>query len=351
MAAAPSPPEWVVSTVARTAPRPARRQLSLLVVAAALVALTAADKAFGLVQQPLYLATAAYGFILVALIWAGLSRLRRRRGLSIYAVCLFFLMATTGYVFAWKAVADPTPVWLLRELKRADSYIESGNLDVALLGLRELDRRAPHSYGVLSRLGAAYYRQGNFGAAVQNFRAAAAVAPKDLRWRALTDWGQSYWKSGESRRALELYRQAWDLGVPPTEQPLWHYRVASALFDLGEFDQAIPEYEQVVASRSEYAAAALYNIACALAQRQRDSTPLSTELAAQAVDYLRRAWARADNDDDRRALLDGILGGQSQRDPDLDPLRDTLPFRQFAETLRQVAESPPEQSPLLGENP
>ena len=305
--------------------------MPLLLGALVLALMAVADKLYGLVQRPFMLATAAYVLLLALLAWSTFGRGRAARRLSAYTACLLFLLATTSYVLAWKVSSDPTPVILLNQLDRADEYIEAGELDTALLGLRELNRRFPRTYGVLSRLGAAQYRQGAFHTAVRHFTLAIEIAPPDQRWRAMVDLGQTYWQLGEPDQAIDRYLKARRLGVPAAELPLWHYRMAEALFDLEQYDEAIPEYETVAQSGGEYAAASLYNIACALAQMKASAG--NGALAKRAVQYLREAWSLASSAEDRDAMRIGLIGEEGERDPELDPLRKEPGFQEFVAEL------------------
>jgi len=320
-------------------PTTGSRAGSLLALALALALGAAADKLVGVIGAPSVLALAAY-------LGAGTALLRWprwRAPLRLGAV----LALTLAILLAWRALADPTPLTLWRELHAGDALLEANRRDDAMLRYRRAEQRAPHNPHVLIRLGAGYYRLGDYARAARAYERALHEARPPLaprhRWRIWIDLGQTYWKLGRASDALRAYQEAIRLGIPASERPLMDYRLAGAYFDLRDFDRSIEHYQRVAAAGGEYAAASLYNIACAYAQKYA-SAPQDRRPAylRAALDSLRLAWERATDPADRETFLDALVGGPDDLDHELDPIRPTPEMEAFLATLRRLR--PPARS-------
>lgn len=312
--------------------------LALATSGAVFTVLAVLDKVYGLVQHPLYLATAAYACLAALLLWTCVrgihlksSRLIR---LSLYAGFLILNVLTATYLFALKVSADPTPLMLNARLNQGDALLQKGERDEALLIYRDALKRYPESFPVLMRMGAATYQLGDFERAERYFTRASEQAPPESRWRALNDLGQTEWKLRRPEQAIELYLRARREGMPDSKPELieWHYRLGWAYFDVRDFDKAVEHYEAVALYGEKYAAASYYNMACALAQKLKatpaGSTAARSEIAGQAVDALREAW-KATEAAERPAFREGLVGSAEERDPELEPLRATAEFKHF----------------------
>lgn len=311
----------------------------LLALALALALGAAADKLVGIIGAPGVLALAAY-------LCACAAVLRSRR-LRVPLRVAAALGATVALLLAWRGLADPTPLALWRELHAGDALLEANRRDDAMLHYRRAEQWAPQNPHVLARLGAGYYRLGDYARAARAYERALREArpPLDPRrhWRIWIDLGQTYWKLGRAADALRAYQEAIRLGIPASERPLMDYRLAGAYFDLRDFDRSIAHYQRVAAAGGEYAAASLYNIACAYAQKYATAPPdqRATYLRA-AVDSLRLAWERAADPADRETFLAALVGGPDELDHELDPIRPTPEMQAFLAPLRRLR--PPARS-------
>lgn len=307
------------------------------------------DKVFGLVRAPLQLATLAYACLFVLLAWAFVRGIRVKRAqtvrLSAYAAFLILNVLTAAYVLAWRTSADPTPLVLQRQVRQqlaqGDALLNAGDRDGAHLIYREAYRRNPEAFQVLMRMGAVNYQAEDFERARRYYSRAIEQAPADSRWRALSDLGQTYWKLGQPEAAVGFYLQAQEAGIPPSDRVEWHYRIAWAYFDLNDYDAAIRHYAEVAEAGQAYAAASYYNIACAQAQKiERGVPPAERQrLVHAAVESLRRAWKATTTQEEVQSLRTGLLGGAEERDPELEPLRDTPEFTAFIRDLRAESAS------------
>lgn len=312
----------------------------MLAATGALCAILAAvDKIFGLMHRPLHLATLAYASLCLLLAWAcfrGIPvRPARLLRVSLYAGFLLLNLLTAAYVFAWKVSADPTPVVLQSELTHGDALLAAGDTDGAYALYRTANHRFPASFPVLMRLGAAEYRIGDYDRARRHFSRAVDVAPRGSRWKALNDLGQTFWKLKQPAQAVELYEQAGREGVPPAERAEWHYRLGWAYFDLNDYDAAIRHYRAVVDAGRKYVAASYYNIACALAEKEKGAHDPAErhQLTVEAVGSLRDAWDAIQTPEERLSLRTGLLGKAGSRDPELEPLRSSPAFQEFLHSL------------------
>lgn len=323
-----------------TWPRRIYPPLALAASGASLAVLAVMDKVFGLIHHPLHLATLAYAALLSLLGWAWLRGIHiqpaRLLRVSAYAAFLILNVLTGLYVFAWRVSADPTPMVLQAELDRGDQMLNAGDKDGAHLLYREAAERFPDSFPVMMRLGAVNYQTSDFERAKKYFSRALDLAPRDSRWRALNDLGQTYWKLQQPEEAIDLYEQARREGLPDSELLEWHYRLGWAYFDARNLDAAIEHYREVAKAGQKYAAASYYNIACALAQKIKQSPagPARDALVGDAVDSLRHAWSAINTPEEQEALRTGLLGSPSQRDPELAPLRGTPELTEFLHDIR-----------------
>jgi len=314
--------------------------LALAASGASFAVLAVMDKVFGLIHRPLHLATLAYAALLSLLGWAWYRGIHvkpaRLLRVSAYTAFLILNVLTGLYVFAWRVSADPTPVVLQAELDRGDQMLSAGDKDGAHLLYRDAAQRYPDSFPVMMRMGAVTYQTADFERAKKYFSRALELAPRDSRWRALNDLGQTYWKLQQPEQAIELYEQARREGLPDSELIEWHYRLGWAYFDARNLDAAIEHYREVARAGQKYAAASYYNIACALAQKinKMPSGAGRQALTADAVDSLRHAWSAINTPEEQQALRTGLLGSTSQRDPELAPLRGSQALTDFLHDIR-----------------
>lgn len=309
---------------------------------AAFAVLAVMDKLFGLVQRPLHLATLAYAILLSLLAWVWVRGIplkpARLLRMSAYAAVLILNVLTALYVFAWRVSADPTPVVLQTELQRGDELLEAGDKDDAHLIYREAAKRFPGSFAVMMRLGAVNYQVSDYERAKRYFSRAVELAPRESRWRALNDLGQTYWKLRQPEQAIELYEQAKQSGLPSSERVEWHYRLGWAYFDARNLDAAIEHYRAVARAGKQYTAASYYNIACALAQKitLSDDPGERRAMTREAVRSLRDAWGAITTEEEQQALRAGLLGGPEERDPELAPLRGSKELSAFLAEIRSA---------------
>jgi tetratricopeptide (TPR) repeat protein len=314
--------------------------LALAAAGATCAFLAAADKVFGLVQHPLYLATLAYVFLFVLVAWGFIRGIRvrptRRVRFSVYASVLLLTILTAAYVFAWRVSADPTPVVLQAELARGDALLEAGKKDEAHLAYLEAYKRYPNSFPVLMRMGAVSYRLTDYERARRFFTRAAEAAPSSSVWKAHNDLGQAYWMLKQPQKAIELYRQAREEGLPDSEQVEWHYRMAWAYFDANNYDAAIEQYRAVAQAGQKYSAASFYNMACAQAQKYAvtKDPAVRRALAQDAAANIRSAWVATTRPQDRRSLEESLMGSPERQDPDLAPLRKSPQLQALLRELR-----------------
>jgi tetratricopeptide (TPR) repeat protein len=324
-------------------PRRLYPPLALAASGAAFALLAVADKVFGLVQRPLYLATLSYASLFSLVAWGFVRGIQVKPSrfvrLSVYAACLTLTILTAAYAFAWRVSADPTPVMLQTELSRGDALLVNGDKDGAHLVYLEAYRRFPNSFPVLWRLGAVNYQTGDYERAEKYFTRALEVAPRDQRWRALNDLGQTYWRLRRPEQAIDLYLQAEREGMPPSELLEWHYRLGWAYFDVRDYDAAIHHYSIVAQQGETYAAASYYNIACAQAQKLNHVTdPHEREaLIREGVENLRSAWKATTSGEEKETLLRGLSGG----DPELAPLSKSPSYVAF---LQEISRDRPNSS-------
>jgi tetratricopeptide (TPR) repeat protein len=311
----------------------------LALAGAAFALLAVVDKVVGLVHHPMHLATLAYACLFVFVgwsLWRGValrpSRLFRP---SLYAATLILTFLTAAYIFAFRLSADPLPVLAWSELHRGDDLLAEGRKDEAHLIYRRAYRQFPGSFPVLMRMGAVSYQVSDYERAQKYYSRAVEVAPAESRWRALNDLGQAYWKLNQAETAIEHYQQARRSGMPESELNEWHYRLAWAYFDAGDYDAAIEHYLVVARNGEKYAAASYYNAACAQARKLAKALPEERPaLVRAAVENLRSAWKTTVDPEERDALLGGLDGPQEDRDPDLAPLAGTPEARALVRDLR-----------------
>lgn len=322
-------------------PRRHPAPLALAASGAVFSALAVIDKVFGLVQHPQYLATAAYVCLAGLLVWTCVRgiHLRTARFLrpSVYAGFLILNILTAAYVFALKVSADPTPLLLRTRLNQGDAMLARGDKDEALLLYRETYQTYPSSFQVLMRMGAVNYQLGDFEHAQRYFSKALENASPDNRWRALNDLGQSYWKLHRPEEAIHSYLEAQKAGMPSGRPEMieWHYRLGWAYFDVKDYDKAIAHYQAVGNLHAKYAAASFYNVACAYAQKWNNAPDVSQrqQFAEKAVEALREAQKETEPAE-MPSFREGLLGSPQERDPELEPLRNTPEFAAYVRELK-----------------
>ncbi|MGV3720077.1 MAG: tetratricopeptide repeat protein [Actinomycetota bacterium] len=315
---------------------------ALAAAGAVFAVLAVMDKLFGLVHRPLHLATVAYAILLSLLGWVWLRGIPLKSArlvrVSAYGAVLILNVLTALYVLAWRVSADPTPVLLQSELQRGDDMLASGDKDGAHLAYRDAAKRFPSSFAVLMRLGAVNYQVADYDRAKKYFEQALEQAPRESRWRALNDLGQTYWKLRDPEQAIELYEQAKREGLPKSELVEWHYRLGWAYFDARNLNAAIEHYRAVAEAGKAYSAASYYNIACALAQQIAASKDEGERrsMTQEAVRSLRDAWNAINTEEEQQALRTGLLGGPEERDPELAPLRGSAELKTFLTEIRRT---------------
>ena len=329
-----------------TAPSEQREQKPLLALGTigALAAFCAVlDKLVGVVNRTLPLATLSYTCLCLVVAWCCVWGIRIRHPkplrISPFAALVSLIFLTAGYIVAWRASADPTPILyqgaIRAILKQGDDLLDAGQKTDAYIQYKDAFRRFPNSYSVLRRLGVAEYQLGDFEHARKHFQQALTVAAPDKQWRILNFLGQTEWKLGNQDAAIGYYDRAEREGMPASERVEWHYRLGWAYFDRGDYQSAIREYESVVHGGDRYVAASYYNIGCAQAQelkQTKDATARSL-LIKEAIANLGAALKAIRTPDERKSLRDGLMGGPRQRDPELAPLRNTEAFHRFLQSV------------------
>jgi Ca-activated chloride channel family protein len=145
---------------------------------------------------------------------------RRRRSHRRSAVKLVLPIALLSGALLLSSLL-PQPCWAADGRKAAQAY-EQGDYETALKGFIDAQLNDPDNPEVLYNVGNAYYKNGNFDAAGQQYRDAldklgAADQRPDLAARLHYNLGNARFRAGDYPRAVEHYEKALELTPDDTQ--------------------------------------------------------------------------------------------------------------------------------------
>ena len=136
----------------------------------------------------------------------------------------------------------PETIYTVAQLiEQADEAYERGDLDKALMILREANYRKPYDAEILYKIAFIHYKKGAYQDAIEALEDALKGDDKDSAIYALM--ASAYRAKKQYAKAGEEIRQA--LRLDP-ENPIYHFNYANILQDLGHFQDAIEEYKKAL---------------------------------------------------------------------------------------------------------
>ncbi len=146
---------------------------------------------------------------------------------------------------------SPQTIYTVKELiEQADEAYENGDLDKALMILREANYRKPFDAEILYKIGFIHYKKGVYQDAIEALEDALKGDDKDPATYALM--ASSYRAKKQYAKAGEMIRKA--LRLEP-ENAIYHFNYANILQDLGHIQDAIGEYKKALELDGELEAA------------------------------------------------------------------------------------------------
>ena len=134
----------------------------------------------------------------------------------------------------------PQTIYTVAELiEQADRAYEQGDLDKALMILREANYRKPYDAEILYKIAFIHYKKGAYQDAVEALEDALKGDDKDPAIYALM--ASSYRAMKQYAKAGVQIRNA--LHLDP-DNAVYHFNYANILQDLGHFKDAIEEYKK-----------------------------------------------------------------------------------------------------------
>jgi superkiller protein 3 len=143
-------------------------------------------------------------------------------------------------VLASQAAENPGDVELLIEL--GNLYYEVGMQNEALATYLEVTQLDSTHVGALSNLGSLYTDMGQFDNAHEQLLRATVLDPDNAM--VYTNLGSNYYARRKYVDAVEMYRKALTLDENSVEA---HFNLGVAFADAQLFDEAIREWQQVIA--------------------------------------------------------------------------------------------------------
>lgn len=136
----------------------------------------------------------------------------------------------------------PETIYTVAELiEQADEAYEKGDLDKALMILREANYRKPYDAEILYKIAFIHYKKGAYQDAVEALEDALKGDDKDPAVYALM--ASSYRAQKQYAKAGEMIREA--LRLDP-DNAVYHFNYGNILQDLGHLKDAIEEYKKAL---------------------------------------------------------------------------------------------------------
>lgn len=136
----------------------------------------------------------------------------------------------------------PKTIYSVQELiSQADEAYEKGELDKALMILREANYQKPYDAEILYKIGFILYRQKDYQNAIEALEDALKGDDKDASIYALM--ASSYRAQNNFPQASKMIQEALHL---ENDNPVYHFNYANILQDLGHIEDAIKEYKKAL---------------------------------------------------------------------------------------------------------
>ncbi len=145
----------------------------------------------------------------------------------------------------------PETIYTVAQLiKQADEAYQKGDLDKALMILREANYRKPYDAEILYKIGFIHYKTEAYQDAIEALEDALKGDDKDPAVYALM--ASAYRAKKQYAKAGEMIREA--LRLEP-ENAIYHFNYGNILQDLGHMEEAIEEYQKALEIESDLEAA------------------------------------------------------------------------------------------------
>jgi tetratricopeptide (TPR) repeat protein len=136
----------------------------------------------------------------------------------------------------------PKTIYTVAELiSQADAAFQNGDLEKALMILREANYSKPYDAEILYKIGYIHYKQGRYQDAIEALEDALKGDDKDPAIYSLM--ASSYRANNNLPQAVKMIQEALAL---EKENPVYHFNYANILQDLGHIEDAIQEYKKVL---------------------------------------------------------------------------------------------------------
>ncbi len=136
----------------------------------------------------------------------------------------------------------PKTIYTVEELiTQADEAYEHGELDKALMILREANYSKPYDTEILYKVGYIHYKQGRYQDAIEALEDALKEDESNPAIYSLM--ASSYRAQGNFPQASKMIQEALRLDK---QNPVYHFNYANILQDLGHIEDAIEEYKKVL---------------------------------------------------------------------------------------------------------
>ena len=136
----------------------------------------------------------------------------------------------------------PKTIYTVKELiAQADEAYEKGELDKALMILREANYQKPYDAEILYKIGFILYKQEDYQNAIEALEDALKGDDQDPAIYALM--ASSYRAQGNLPQASKMIQKALEL---ENDNAVYHFNYANILQDLGHLEDAIEEYKKAL---------------------------------------------------------------------------------------------------------